>query len=69
MARNRYSSGHCLKSLARDGDPIPMANMLVGMLDGLAVQVLVHASSMPRATMRATCMGFIDAVVAAPTAS
>ena len=20
MARNRYSSGHCLKSLARDGD-------------------------------------------------
>ena len=54
------------QSLARDGDPVQMANMLVGMLDGLAVQVLVHASSMRRSTMRDTCMGFIDAVVAAP---
>lgn len=53
------------QSLAREGDPVQMTNMLVGMVDGLAVQVLLHASSMRRSTMRATCKGFIDTVIAA----
>jgi AcrR family transcriptional regulator len=53
------------QSLVRDGDPVQMANMLVGMLDGLAVQVLVHAASLPLSTMRETCRVFIDTVLAA----
>lgn len=45
---------------ARPGDPVQMSNMLVGMLDGLAVQVLLHASSMPLPAMRDICKAFID---------
>ncbi len=50
--------------LARPGDPQRLANMLVGMLDGLAVQALLHASTMSLDAMRETCAGFIEAAVA-----
>ena len=53
------------QGLVRPGDPVQLANMLVGMLDGLAVQVLVHAPSMPLATMRAICTAFIDSALRA----
>ena len=42
-----------------------VANMLIGMLDGLAVQVLLESSSMPLATMRETCQTFVRAVIEA----
>jgi AcrR family transcriptional regulator len=52
------------QGLARPGDPLLMANMLIGMLDGLAVQVLLRSPSMPLHTMRNTCHAFIDQVLA-----
>ncbi|WP_031469233.1 TetR/AcrR family transcriptional regulator [Sciscionella sediminilitoris] len=50
---------------AREGDPEQLANMLIGMVDGLAMQVLLHARAMPQQRMRETCAAFIDQLVAA----
>jgi AcrR family transcriptional regulator len=52
------------EDLARAGDPADLANMLIGMLDGLAVQVLLESPRMTLATMRATCKAFIGDVIA-----
>ncbi|WP_163510676.1 TetR/AcrR family transcriptional regulator [Fodinicola acaciae] len=46
--------------VARPGDPTRLANMLVAMMDGLAVQVLLRSKNMQVATMRATCRAFVD---------
>jgi AcrR family transcriptional regulator len=45
------------------GDPFLLANMLVGMIDGLAVQVLAGSQSMTAGRMRATCLAFVDTVL------
>jgi AcrR family transcriptional regulator len=47
----------------RDGDPMTLANMLIGMLDGLAVQVLLESPSMTLTLMRETCHAFIGEVI------
>ncbi|BBX38319.1 TetR family transcriptional regulator [Mycolicibacterium mageritense DSM 44476 = CIP 104973] len=52
------------EGLARAGDPVTLANMLIGMLDGLAVQVILQSPSMPLDSMRETCKAFIGAVIA-----
>jgi AcrR family transcriptional regulator len=52
------------QGVARSGDPVRLSNMLVGMLDGLAVQVLLQSGAMTLAQMRETCRGFIDDVIA-----
>ena len=52
------------EELARSGDPVDLANMLIGMLDGLAVQVLLESPSMTLSSMRATCKTFIGDVIA-----
>jgi AcrR family transcriptional regulator len=52
------------EELAHAGDPADLANMLIGMLDGLAVQVLLESPSMTLAIMRATCKTFIGDVIA-----
>jgi len=49
---------------AREGDPELLSNMLIGMLDGLAMQVLLRAKAMPLDTMRETCRAFIDELIA-----
>lgn len=55
---------------AQPGDPKQLADMLIGMLDGLAVQVLLHSDNMSLPVMRETCRMFIDAFIAAePPAS
>lgn len=41
------------------GNPVELANMLVGMLDGLALQVLVGSRDMTIAAMRRTCHSFV----------
>jgi AcrR family transcriptional regulator len=51
---------------ARAGDPVELANMLIGMIDGLAIQVLAQSAEMPAAKMRATLDAFIDSYLAAP---
>ena len=51
------------EGLARPGDPVQMANMLVGMLDGLAVQVLLKTSSLPLPAMREICRTFISSCI------
>ncbi|GAA1683702.1 TetR/AcrR family transcriptional regulator [Fodinicola feengrottensis] len=48
---------------ARAGDPVRLANMLVGMVDGLAMQVLLRSPSMSLATMRETCRVFVTDLV------
>lgn len=45
------------------GDPVEIANMLVGMLDGLALQVLVGSHAMTVARMRKVCQVFVDRIL------
>jgi AcrR family transcriptional regulator len=52
------------QELARSGDPVVLANMLIGMLDGLAVQVLLGSHSMSLDAMQETCKAFIGDVIA-----
>lgn len=48
------------EGLTREGDPLVQANTLIGLLDGLAVQVVLQSPSMPLDLMRSICDDFID---------
>jgi len=48
------------EGLVRGGDPLVFTNMLIAMIDGLAVQVLANSKEMDIATMRQTLHAFID---------
>lgn len=58
-----------LQGQAREGDPTELANMLLGMIDGLAMQVLVRSESLTLARMRSTVQAFIAHLIAEPVAS
>lgn len=45
-------------------DPVAFADAYVGMLDGLAIQVLIGSEHMTAERMRQTCAAFIDSIVA-----
>lgn len=45
-------------------DPVAYADTFVGMLDGLAIQVLIGSTHMTAKRMKATCEGLIDSIVA-----
>lgn len=51
------------QGLVRAGDPVEFANILVGTMDGLAIQVLLHSESMNLSEMRRTCNSFIDSLL------
>jgi len=44
----------------RAGDPLLFTNMLISMIDGLAIQVLANSKEMDLVTMRETLHAFID---------
>jgi AcrR family transcriptional regulator len=44
----------------RDGDPVLLANAIVGMIDGLSMQVLLGSRSMTAARMRMVCDQVIE---------
>lgn len=50
----------------RAGDPVVMANALIGMIDGLSLQVLLRSRSMTVDRMRAVCEQVLDTLVALP---
>jgi AcrR family transcriptional regulator len=52
----------------RKGDPVELANMIIGMIDGLATQVLVQSSQMTPTRMHNTLGAFIDSYLAATPA-
>jgi AcrR family transcriptional regulator len=52
----------------REGSAIELANMLIAMIDGLAIQVLLGSRSMTAERMRTTCTAFIDEMLATPAA-
>ena len=54
--------------IIRDGSATELANMLIGMIDGLAIQVLLGSRSMTAERMRATCTAFIDDMLPAAAA-
>ena len=54
--------------LIRDGSAIELANMLIAMIAGLAIQVLLGSRSMTAERMRTTCLAFIDEMLAKPAA-
>jgi AcrR family transcriptional regulator len=54
--------------VVRDGSATDLANMLIGMIDGLAVQVLLGSRNMTAERMRATCVAFIDDMLSPPQA-
>lgn len=43
----------------KEGDPASFANMLIGMIDGLAIQVLLHSPDMTLEHMRDNCRALI----------
>lgn len=45
----------------RTRDPVEVADALVGMLDGLAIQVLIGSTHMTLERMRSTCLAFLQA--------
>ncbi|MDV3125838.1 TetR family transcriptional regulator [Mycobacterium sp. 21AC1] len=49
---------------ARPGNPVVLANMLISMLDGLAVQVLLESGAVTLASVRKTIKEFIRDVIA-----
>lgn len=49
----------------RAGDPVELANMLVSMIDGLAVQVLAKSSTMSATRMRRTLQAFVESYLVA----
>ncbi|MDH6196022.1 AcrR family transcriptional regulator [Mycobacterium frederiksbergense] len=49
---------------ARAGNPVTLANMLIGMLDGLAVQILLGSEAVTLASVRKTIKAFIADVIA-----
>jgi hypothetical protein len=54
--------------IIRDGSAIELANMLIAMIDGLAIQVLLGSRNMTPERMRTTCLAFIDEMLAKPAA-
>ncbi|WP_455355234.1 TetR/AcrR family transcriptional regulator [Streptomyces sp. SYSU K217416] len=58
MVRDGQAAG-----LIDDGDAVETANLLVAMLDGLALQVLAGSRNMTLARMRAACQSFVDRIV------
>jgi AcrR family transcriptional regulator len=44
----------------RGGDPVQFANMLIAMIDGLAVQVLLGSQNMTVQRMKATSLAFVE---------
>ena len=51
------------EGIFRSGDTLEFTNMLIAMIDGLAVQVLANSKEMDIATMRHTLHQFIDLLV------
>lgn len=49
---------------ARRGNPVTQANILIGMLDGLAVQVLLESEAVTLASVRRTIRAFIRDFIA-----
>jgi AcrR family transcriptional regulator len=48
------------QGLVVDGDPVRMANSAVGMIDGLAIQVLLGSHNMTAERMRSTCRAYLE---------
>lgn len=46
--------------LLKQGDPTTLANTLIGLLDGLSIQVILESPGMTPDLMRETCRLFID---------
>ncbi len=56
--------GHAAGVIA-PGDAATQANMIIGMLDGLAIQVVLGSHSMDTGRMRRVCHAFLDQVIVA----
>ncbi len=52
------------QGLIRPGDALTHTNMLIGAVDGMAIQVILGSKSMTIARMREACVGYIDSLVA-----
>lgn len=50
------------RGLFRDGDPLHHANALIGMIDGLALQVLLGSRAMGLDRAREVCQGYLRAL-------
>lgn len=55
-----FVDGQHTGDIAATGAPVELANMLISMLDGLALQVLAGSKSMTVDAMRTTCLRFVD---------
>ncbi|GAA3819635.1 TetR family transcriptional regulator C-terminal domain-containing protein [Sphaerisporangium flaviroseum] len=53
----------------RDGDAVETANLLISMIDGLAIQVLLGSRNMTAERMRASCDTFLRGLEARPPAA
>ena len=55
-----FRAGQQSGDIHAPGDPVELANMMVSMLDGLALQVLAGSKAMTVDAMRTTCLRFVD---------
>lgn len=55
--------------LLQPGDPTTFANTLIGLLDGLSIQVILESPGMTADLMRETCRLFIDTMTVGATGS
>ncbi len=55
-----FRNGQETRDIVTSEDPVELANMLISMLDGLALQVLAGSKAMTVDAMRTTCLRFVD---------
>ncbi|HEX5598359.1 MAG TPA: TetR/AcrR family transcriptional regulator [Micromonosporaceae bacterium] len=56
------------RGLVREGDAVVLANLVIGLIDGLAIQVILGSRSMNVDRMRHTCHEFIEQLTVDATA-
>jgi AcrR family transcriptional regulator len=49
--------------LIRDGDAVMLANLVIGLIDGLAIQVILASRNMTPDRMRRTCHHLLDQII------
>lgn len=52
--------------VVRDGDAVVLANLVIGLIDGLAIQVILGSRSMSVDRMRRVCHFFVDQLTRVP---
>lgn len=56
-------------AVIRDGDPVVFANAIIGLIDGLAIQVILRSKNLTVEDMRRVCATVLDVSIFVPAAA